>query len=87
MASIFKAYDIRGHYPDEVNEEVAFRIGAAYARLLEAKRIVIGYDMRLSSPTLAEAFVEGVASTGASVTDIGMVTTPRALFRHHRRRI
>ncbi len=80
MASIFKAYDIRGHYPDEVNEEIAFRIGAAYARLLEAKTIVIGYDMRLSSPTLAEAFVEGVASTGASVTDIGMVTTPQLYF-------
>jgi phosphomannomutase len=80
MASIFKAYDIRGHYPDEVNEEVAFRIGAAFMRLLSAHRIVIGYDMRLSSPTLAEAFADGAASAGSDVMDIGMVTTPLLYF-------
>ncbi len=80
MASIFKAYDIRGLYPDEVNEEVAFRIGAAYVRLLSAKRIVIGYDMRLSSPTLAEAFADGAMSAGSDVMDIGMVTTPLLYF-------
>jgi phosphomannomutase len=80
MASIFKAYDIRGHYPDEVNEEIAFRIGAAFVRLLPARRIVIGYDMRLSSPTLADAFADGAMSAGTDVMNIGMVTTPLLYF-------
>jgi phosphomannomutase len=80
MGSIFKAYDIRGRYPDEVNEEVAFKIGAGFVRLLDAKNIVVGYDMRLSSPALAGAFEEGATSAGARVTDIGMVSTPLLYF-------
>ena len=80
MASIFKAYDIRGIYPQEVNEPIAFKIGAAFVKLLAAHTIVIGYDMRLSSPTLAEAFAQGAMSAGAKVTNIGMVTTPLLYF-------
>ncbi len=80
MAGIFKAYDIRGRYPEEVNEEIAFKVGNAFVRLLSAKRIVLGYDMRLSSPTLADAFAEGAMDAGASVTNIGMVTTPLLYF-------
>ncbi len=80
MAGIFKAYDIRGRYPEEVNEGIAFRIGAAFVRLLGAKRIVIGYDMRLSSPALADAFAEGSMAAGAQVVSIGMVTTPLLYF-------
>lgn len=80
MAGIFKAYDIRGRYPEEVNEEIAFKVGNAFVRLLSAKRIVIGYDMRLSSPTLADAFAEGAMDAGASVTNIGLVTTPLLYF-------
>jgi len=80
MASIFKAYDIRGVYPDELNDEVAFRIGAAFVKLLSAGKIVIGYDMRLSSPALAEAFAQGAISAGAAVTDIGLVSTPLLYF-------
>jgi phosphomannomutase len=80
MGTIFKAYDIRGRYPEEVNEGIAFRIGAAFVRLLSAKRIVIGYDMRLSSPALADAFAEGSMAAGAQVVNIGMVTTPQLYF-------
>jgi phosphomannomutase len=80
MSSIFKAYDIRGKYPDEINEPIAFKIGWSFARLLDAKNIVIGYDMRLSSPSIAESFAHGVVAAGARVTSIGMVTTPQLYF-------
>jgi phosphomannomutase len=76
MGGIFKAYDIRGSYPDELDEVMARKIGAAFVRVLNAQRIVIGRDMRLSASALAKAFVEGAISSGAAVTDIGMVTTP-----------
>jgi phosphomannomutase len=76
MGGIFKAYDIRGSYPDELDETMARKIGAAFVRLLNAQRIVIGRDMRLSASALAKAFIEGAISSGASITDIGMVTTP-----------
>ena len=76
MAGIFKAYDIRGRYPDELDEEVAKRIGNAFAHLLGAKWIVVGRDMRLSSAALAGAFAEGAALAGAEVADAGEVSTP-----------
>ncbi|MEG3056118.1 MAG: phosphomannomutase/phosphoglucomutase [Methanoculleus sp.] len=76
MAGIFKAYDIRGRYPDELDEEVAKRIGNAFAHLLGAKWIVVGRDMRLSSAALAGAFAEGAALAGADVADAGEVSTP-----------
>jgi phosphomannomutase len=80
MSGIFKAYDIRGSYPDQLDEQMAQRIGAGFALLLRGHRIVIGRDMRLSSPSLAQAFVEGVIASGVSVTDIGMVTTPMLYY-------
>jgi phosphomannomutase len=76
MSGIFKAYDIRGSYPDELNEGIAKRIGEEFVRLLNAGRIVVGRDMRLSSPVLKQAFAEGAITSGASVMDLGMVTTP-----------
>jgi phosphomannomutase len=76
MGTIFRAYDIRGAYPAELDEDLARRIGACFARLLQAESIVIGRDMRLSSPSLAEAFIQGALSAGASVADVGMVSTP-----------
>ncbi|HQD27560.1 MAG TPA: phosphomannomutase/phosphoglucomutase, partial [Methanoculleus thermophilus] len=76
MAEIFRAYDIRGRYPDELDEVTAKRIGNAFIRLLAAEQIVVGRDMRLSSPALARAFIEGAVEAGAEVTDIGMVSTP-----------
>lgn len=73
--TIFKAYDIRGLYPSEVNEEAFRGIGQAFVSLLQAKRIAVGQDMRLSSPSLASAFVEGARSQGADVVDYGLIGT------------
>lgn len=80
MGGIFKAYDIRGQYPDEVDEQVAFKIGRAFVELLRARRVVVGHDMRVSSPSLAHAFIEGATTGGAEVTSIGLSTTPKLYF-------
>lgn len=72
---IFKAYDIRGLYPGELHEAAARAIGAAFVQYLAARRIAVGRDMRLSSPSLAEAFVDGAASEGADVVDYGLIAT------------
>jgi phosphomannomutase len=77
---IFKAYDVRGVYPNEVNEEAARAIGAAFVAYLQAKRIGVSRDMRLSSPSLAEAFIEGALSQGADVVDYGMMATDMLYF-------
>jgi len=79
-ADIFKAYDIRGVYPDEVNEDAARAIGAAFVVYLNARRIAVGRDMRLSSPSLASAFIEGALSHGADVVDYGMIPTDTLYF-------
>jgi len=72
---IFKAYDVRGVYPGDINEAGARAIGAAFIAYLKAKRIAVGRDMRVSSPSLAIAFIEGVTSQGADVVDYGMMPT------------
>jgi len=72
---IFKAYDVRGIYPSELDEEGALAIGRAYVEQFEPETIAVGRDMRLSSPTMQEAFVRGAAEAGADVLDIGMVGT------------
>jgi len=77
---IFKAYDVRGLYPSEVNEEGARAIGAAFVAYLQAKRIAVGRDMRLSSPALAAAFIDGATAQGADVVDYGMVSTDMLYF-------
>jgi phosphomannomutase len=77
---IFKAYDVRGVYPGEVNEEAARAIGAAFIAYLKAKRIAVGRDMRVSSPSLASAFIEGAISQGADVVDYGMIATDMLYF-------
>src|SRR5471030_710996 len=78
--SIFKAYDVRGVYPREINEETARAIGAAFVAYLKAKRIAVGRDMRLSSPSLAAAFIDGATSQGADVVDYGMIATDMLYF-------
>jgi phosphomannomutase len=78
--AIFKAYDVRGVYPAEVNEETARAIGAAFVAYLHAKRVAVGRDMRLSSPALAAAFIDGATSQGADVTDYGMIATDMLYF-------
>src|SRR5919198_463311 len=80
IPDIFKAYDIRGVYPDEVNDEAARAIGAAFVVYLRAKRIAVGRDMRLSSPGLAAAFVDGATAQGADVVDYGMIPTDMLYF-------
>jgi phosphomannomutase/phosphoglucomutase len=77
--SIFKAYDIRGLYPSELDERAAYRIGAAFGTL-NPGNIVVGCDTRLSGLQLKARFIEGVCSTGSEVLDIGVVTTPAVVF-------
>lgn len=77
---IFKAYDIRGVYPDELDANLARRIGNAFARLLKAQRLLIGRDMRTHSPELAGAVAEGMRDAGANVIDIGLASTPMAYY-------
>ncbi len=80
LAHIFKAYDIRGLSPSELNPPLARRIGIAFVDYLQARNIAIGRDMRDTSPGLAAAFIEGARSRGASVIDIGMVSTDMLYF-------
>ncbi len=78
--SIFKAYDIRGVVPTELDADSAYRIGRAAARYLRAQRIVIGRDARTHSPELGEALVRGAREEGATVLDIGLAATPMLYF-------
>ena len=80
-ANIFKAYDVRGLYPSEVNEDAARLIGRAFVSYLGAKRIAVGRDMRLSSPSVAAAFIEGAREQGADVVDYGMIATDMMYLR------
>ena len=73
--NIFKAYDVRGLYPAELDEQIFHEIGRALVVYLKAKRIGVGRDMRLSSPSLAAAFMAGVREQGAEVVDYGMIST------------
>jgi phosphomannomutase len=77
---IFKAYDVRGVYPTEVNDDAARAIGGAFVAYLKAKRIAVGRDMRLSSPSLAQAFIDGATAQGASVVDYGTIATDMLYF-------
>ena len=78
--SIFKAYDVRAIYPTELNEDTAYKIGRAYVAYLGATRIAVSRDMRVSSPTLAAAFIEGARFQGADVVDFGMMATDMLYF-------
>jgi len=76
----FKAYDIRGRIPDELNEGIARRIVRAYARWLRPRRVVVGHDIRLTSPAIALAVSEGLRDGGADVLDIGTCGTEEVYF-------
>ena len=78
--AIFKAYDIRGVYPDELNEDMARKVGNAFAQHLDTKAIVVGRDMRISGPSLFNALSEGIRDFGTDVVDIGLSTTPMSYF-------
>jgi phosphomannomutase len=77
---IFKAYDIRGLYPSEINAEIARQIGRGFAAYLEPKTIGVSRDMRVSSPALSAAFIEGVVMQGVNVVDYGMLGTDQIYF-------
>lgn len=80
LSLVFKAYDIRGIYPDELDEDSTYRIGAAFASWAGAERIALGRDCRLSSPVLASAFTDGVTRSGVGIVDIGLATTDMVYF-------
>jgi phosphomannomutase len=76
----FKAYDIRGRQPDELNEDIAYRIGRAYAEFLKPRQVVVGRDVRLSSADLCAALARGLMDGGADVVDIGLCGTEEIYF-------
>ena len=78
--SCFKAYDIRGKVPGELNTELAYKIGRAYTKLLNCKSIVIGHDIRISSEELSEALAKGFTDCGVNVIDIGLCGTEMIYF-------
>ncbi|HVL51732.1 MAG TPA: phosphomannomutase/phosphoglucomutase [Actinomycetota bacterium] len=80
LSPIFKAYDIRGVYPDQLDEATVRRIGAAFAHVTLAPSVVVGRDMRVSSEPLAAAFREGVLTQGVDVVDVGLVSTDALYF-------
>src|SRR5262249_4434255 len=80
LGSIFKAYDVRGVYPSQLDEDAAYRIGRAFTSWAGASAIVLGKDCRSSSPALAAAFADGVMAGGTDVVDIGLSTTDMVYF-------
>jgi phosphomannomutase len=80
VAAVFKAYDVRGTVPDQVDDELARATGRAFVQVLGADRIVIGHDMRPSSPSLARAYAQGANEAGADVVLIGLCSTDQLYF-------
>jgi phosphomannomutase len=76
----FKAYDIRGRIPDEINEELAYQIARAYAAFVKPREVAVGYDIRLSSPALAQAVRRGLTDSGVDAEDIGLCGTEGVYF-------
>jgi phosphomannomutase len=76
----FKAYDVRGRMPDELNNDLARKIGGAFAKWLGGKRVAVGYDIRLTSPEMARAVSEGLMAAGVDVVDIGLCGTEQVYF-------
>ncbi len=77
---VFKAYDVRGLHPSELDEDGAYRIGRAYVEHFEPRTIAVGRDMRLSSPSMAAAVIDGALDAGADVVDIGLAGTEMLYF-------
>ncbi|MCL5411170.1 MAG: phosphomannomutase/phosphoglucomutase [Patescibacteria group bacterium] len=79
-SEVFKAYDVRGIYPSEIDEEAAYLIGQAYVKLVKPKKVLVGRDVRLSSPSMWKAIVEGVTDAGVDVMDPGIISTDMLYF-------
>src|SRR5215831_368966 len=82
LGVIIKAYDVRGTYPDQLDESVAKDVGAAFVRLVDAagRRVVVGHDMRPSGGPLVDAFTAGATAQGADVVQVGLVSTDALYF-------
>ena len=78
--SCFKAYDIRGRIPDQLNDDIAYRVGRAYAQFLQPDAVVVGQDVRPTSPSLTQALIKGLTEGGADVLDIGLCGTEEVYF-------
>ncbi|MCB1615646.1 MAG: phosphomannomutase CpsG, partial [Pseudomonadales bacterium] len=76
----FKAYDVRGRVPDELNKDVAYRIGRAFAQYLQAGKVALGHDIRLTSPSISQAVANGIMDAGTDVYDIGLCGTEEIYF-------
>jgi phosphomannomutase/phosphoglucomutase len=83
----FKAYDIRGRVPDELNEDIAYRLGRAFARTVGTGEVVVGYDIRLDSPAFAKAVVRGLNDEGRDAIDIGLCGTEEVYFQTFHRQV
>lgn len=79
-SSIFKAYDVRGVFPTQINEEIAYKVAQAYVELFKPKTVVLGKDVRLSGPTMWEAAKNGFIDAGVNVIDIGVISTDMLYF-------
>ena len=80
LLSCFKAYDIRGRIPDELNTDIAYRIGRAYAENIQPQRVIVGRDIRLSSNEMAAAVIQGLQDAGVNVYDIGLCGTEEVYY-------
>jgi phosphomannomutase len=80
LLSCFKAYDIRGRIPDELNTDIAYRIGRAYAESIQPNRVIVGRDIRLSSNEMADAVIKGLQDAGVNVYDIGLCGTEEVYY-------
>ena len=80
MAGIFKAYDIRGIYGDDLTEEIAYNIGRAFVTFLKCKKVVVGIDMRPHSTPLFEQLAKGITELGADVINVGVCSTPMSYY-------
>ena len=78
--SSFKAYDVRGKVPTELNEDLAYKIGRAYTKLINCKEVVIGFDVRKSSVSISEALIKGFTDSGVDVINIGLCGTEMIYF-------
>jgi len=78
--AVFKAYDIRGTVPDQLNEELAYAVGRATARFIAGRRLVVGRDARTHSPQLCDALIRGILDEGVAVEQIGLVATPMVYY-------
>ncbi len=78
--AIFRAYDVRGIYPDTINEDIAYRVAQAYAAYIHPVDVVVGHDVRISGPSLAEAAIRGFVDAGVNVINIGQISTDMMYF-------